>query len=79
MSDKDKWKTYPCRECLLKGKCSRRCFGWPDHNIVDTYLAKNHLINTCLSCGYICNISSKTRITAGVCDECYSIKMLGWG
>ncbi len=51
MNDKDKWKTFPCRDCLLKGKCFKRCFDWPSHSVVSNYIDEHHLETACLACG----------------------------
>ncbi len=62
MSDKDKWKTFPCKECLLKAKCSKQCFSWPKGNwpidgiveqeeLMFRHIKENQLENICLRCG----------------------------
>ncbi len=51
---KDKWKTQPCKTCLLKGRCKGSCFPLPDSTEVADYIRRNNNIeNTCLSCGSI--------------------------
>ncbi len=55
MNGKDKWKTYPCRECVLKGKCRERCFTFPSFKIIHSYTKRNDIRNICLSCGEYTN------------------------
>ncbi len=54
MSDKDKWKTFPCKSCLLKGNCNTKCFNWPlemNSDMTRKYIKENNLSNICLACG----------------------------
>ncbi len=51
----EKWKTFPCKTCLLKHKCNKTCFKFPD-TINDTdvsrYMAEHvELKEICLCCG----------------------------
>ncbi len=62
MKNKDKWKTFPCKECLLKGKCSEMCFNIPVCNTdrflsetmiheIEQHIDKHGLQEICLACG----------------------------
>ncbi len=53
MSDKNKWKTYPCKECVIKGVCVHRCFDFASisYDKIIQHVIENHLELTCLSCG----------------------------
>ncbi len=72
MIDKEKWKTHPCKECLLKKVCIKLCFEIPEDKIdqvsqlyKDSY--KNNKI--CIACGG--NKSSKHE-----CDECNRLDLM---
>ncbi len=84
MSDKDKWKwkTQPCKECLLKKSCKQECFKWPAYRVVSEYIRENDLQNICISCGnenvdYYDNVqwdcenckSGRSRIYIGYIDR----------
>ncbi len=50
--DKDKWKTQPCKECILKGKCSKHCFDFPSsREPIENHIESTGVVDTCLSCG----------------------------
>ncbi len=52
MSDKDKWKTYPCKECLIRYICKQECFKWPTSaNTVAKHIRENNLQYVCMRCG----------------------------
>ncbi len=51
----EKWQTFPCKECLLKGRCSGHCFDWPHYDIVKKQIEDNQLEGMCLSCGSYLN------------------------
>ncbi len=53
----NKWKTFPCKECILKSKCTKSCFDFPDEQRVRRYVIDNSLGNICLSC--------KTKLRGG--------------
>ncbi len=83
MSDKDKWKTFPCKSCLLKGNCKERCFNWPlnsfsliqtyreegivDNNSLYNHVKENNLQHICLRCGNKDNIHGYIQM---YCNEC---------
>ncbi len=50
----EKWKTYPCKNCLLKNSCDTFCFIIPGYNDLDEHLVLNQLNHKeCLGCGSI--------------------------
>ncbi len=74
MSNKDKWRTFPCKECLLKKMCKIRCFNWPQ-NVIDgpsdkikVHIKENNLEHICLSCGH--NPASDFGIIQWYCKNC---------
>ncbi len=71
MSDKEKWKTFPCKTCLIKGVCKDRCFIWPDYDTMGKHVEKNQLKDICVSCGFY-----KATYCIGViqwtCKNCWS-------
>ncbi len=77
MSAKDKWKTYPCKECLIKTTCSTRCFDWPKtyddrtYNMIllKMYIKINQLENICLSCGST-NVTKYNGTIQWACSDC---------
>ncbi len=69
MLDKNKWKTFPCKECLIKGKCKETCFEWPLTNEVMLYIKENNLQYICLCCGYEIMLSDYN-----MCPICHSNK-----
>ncbi len=71
MSNRDKWMTYPCKTCILKGNCRERCFYWPkgmDYMKMVKYVKENQLEGICLSCGYKHN--NKLKIIQWCCNRC---------
>ncbi len=73
MIDKNKWKTYPCKECIVKGKCSEYCFEYPlDRTIIHTHIKENNLRGICLACGSM-NINGMCTMTCEeCCEKCYA-------
>ncbi len=51
MSDIDKWKTQPCKNCMIKKLCRKNCFSSPSYHKLFEYTAENPLNNSCLYCG----------------------------
>ncbi len=51
MSNKEKWKTQPCKECIIKNICKKECFKWPFSTIIYKYVTDNNLRCICLNCG----------------------------
>ncbi len=49
----EKWKSYPCKECIIKNTCSKACFEYPDDNSPIQF-SKEELVrlgyNTCITC-----------------------------
>ncbi len=72
MSDINKWKTMPCKYCLLKGKCSESCFEWPSYSQLKTYALTNHLTTTCLICGTH-NVNRYLYVQWN-CENCFEIE-----
>ncbi len=74
----NKWKTFPCKECLLRCTCINQCFDWPmigdyktnDRDLVETYIKENNLENVCLSCESPNVNSYKKGIIQWECDNC---------
>ncbi len=71
----DKWKIQPCKECILKGKCSSRCFDYPMEGEVLRYIKHIGLRNECLSCGTTWVNGSHMSLKGlmgclGVCNVC---------
>ncbi len=56
MLDKDKWKTFPCKECLIRKVCKQDCFICPEHDHLKKYVEDNLPKNTCLGCGFEINL-----------------------
>ncbi len=57
MSDKDKWKTYPCKYCIVKSTCTRACFTIPWLSSTSRYRIHNNSGNICTACSKeSCNI-----------------------
>ncbi len=46
-----KWKTFPCKECIINKICDRWCFDWPVDSELMNHIEKNQLKNICLGCG----------------------------
>ncbi len=46
----DKWKTYPCRDCIIKNNCTTQCFRFPYHSTVKDHVNEKGLEHICLSC-----------------------------
>ncbi len=68
MKDKEKWKTFPCRDCLIRKVCSEWCFNWPGFDAMNTH-AKTHFTHpTCLSCGSKLDINRYA--IQWCCNEC---------
>ncbi len=70
--DKEKWKDFPCKNCLLKGKCQHRCFRYPAYITVIEYIQHEGLRNTCLGCGGGVNTYTLNdeRGCQGGCKQC---------
>ncbi len=58
MKDKDKWKTFPCKNCIVKSNCTNKCFDWPNkcsiqfsNDDIINHIKENNLVHICLSCG----------------------------
>ncbi len=49
--DKDKWKTFPCKECLMRTSCTQRCFPWDSGYNLTRYVKAKYPHPVCLSCG----------------------------
>ncbi len=45
----EKWKTFPCKECLVKRTCLECCFKIP--TTIKLRRRRNHLKNKCYGCG----------------------------
>ncbi len=63
--DKDKWKTFPCKECLIKKTCKQECFEWPDGDTAIDHITTNNLQGVCLLCG-----DEIARPHSWVCSNC---------
>ncbi len=50
MSDKNKWKTQPCKHCIVKTTCKQDCFMWSEYD-VKRYIEDNDLQYICINCG----------------------------
>ncbi len=63
----EKWKTFPCKDCIIKKICTEWCFKWPRKysDLVD-YIEENDLECTCLSCG----ASGVSWRIVEACQEC---------
>ncbi len=46
-----KWKTFPCKNCLIKNVCGKYCFHFPPYNEMNIYVKENKYIYICLGCG----------------------------
>ncbi len=78
----DKWKTFPCKTCILKGICTIECFEWPtlsdhhvitDRHVVERYIEENDLQHTCLSCGNKNNDNYENTFPNAIqwnCEKC---------
>ncbi len=62
---KDKWKTFPCRNCLLKKSCGDRCFEIPVGSL--NHVKENKLQGICLACG---NVVNKSNVIVWYCANC---------
>ncbi len=68
INDKDKWKTFPCKTCLVKKTCKQDCFEYPDiEGGLSRYIKENQLEGICLNCGDA-SVSSHDRW----CGICYT-------
>ncbi len=68
--DKDIWKTFPCKECIIKKVCNKKCFLWPNIYRIQDHIKENHLENICLRCG------DRIEIMGGWwCIECIAPKV----
>ncbi len=50
----NKWKTQPCKDCILKGKCSSSCFKYPSYQTICEFSREGrHLmkVKECIACG----------------------------
>ncbi len=68
----DKWKTQPCKECLVKNVCNKACYdiyAYSTYEEVLRFVKENHLESICLSCG--------DNITPGRIVWCYRCKNRG--
>ncbi len=76
MSNKDKWMTYPCKTCILKGKCTKRCLNLTSDNIykIRKYRYLNKMPNNvCIGCGKILtSLSPYTRLFIFSCLNCHN-------
>ncbi len=63
----EKWKTFPCRDCVLKKTCSKACFEWPVFRVVENHVVENKLQHICLSCGII---TQSEGFLVCMCNEC---------
>ncbi len=63
----EKWKTFPCKECLLKGNCTKRCFDFSSIHDMIEYVYNNKLEYNCICCGY--NFLNEKETD---CPECKS-------
>ncbi len=67
----DKWKTFPCKICLLKGRCHSSCFQFPTtYHALEEYVIENQLRNTCLSCGSYVSGQNLSRHLNGCLTTC---------
>ncbi len=46
---KDKWKTFPCKNCIIKNTCSKACFEYPDVEVVRNFSLT--ILDECIACG----------------------------
>ncbi len=51
MKNIEKWKSFSCKECLLRKTCSDICYNYPQYDIALEHVTNNNLSQTCLSCG----------------------------
>ncbi len=67
----EKWKTFPCKGCLVKKTCKDRCFNWPTvPYIVISHINTNNLQGVCLACGDSCSGRYNEHIPHWTCPGC---------
>ncbi len=66
---KNKWMTFPCKNCLLKGMCKEECFEWPFDDEILLHVQENKLEHICLSCG-IENVDVMHGVVQWACHIC---------
>ncbi len=66
----EKWKTFPCKTCLLSYKCKSWCFDWATNDVLKVYIKENNLKGICLACENKLSIMRKT-----VCHRKYAMGM----
>ncbi len=50
----NKWKTMPCKDCLIKKSCTKYCFELPSWRELNDYIFENDIPPTlCLRCGSV--------------------------
>ncbi len=48
----EKWKTYPCKHCIVKSVCAEDCFMFPHIDELTEYAKENDIKHKCLGCGH---------------------------
>ncbi len=61
----DKWKGFPCKNCLIKRACTGLCFEWPSNHAARVYVHENKLKKVCLRCG-----STDVHSVTWYCENC---------
>ncbi len=62
--DKDKWKMFPCKTCIINKLCNEFCYDTPNNEQVDRHIMQNKYECICLGCG------SQTPASLGYSDGC---------
>ncbi len=65
---KDKWKTHPCKNCLLKSKREHQCFEFPSISEIVIHINQYNLQHICLCCGN--DKELRTAIRDVLCYKC---------
>ncbi len=67
----DKWKTFPCKDCLIKRVCKKECFEVPDLKTLTCYSEKHGLVKKCLGCGEETKIKH-SHVPVFACHNCHT-------